>query len=103
MFCASGSVTLGAELGISAGPIGRTAAGSIDAGPSGLAPCYTYSHSKGLFAGVSLEGSIIAARTESNRAFYGKDISPREILVGTEPNPEAAMPLYAALDKVMVR
>ena len=46
MFCAQGQVTLGAELGVAAGPLGRVASGSIDAGPGGIAPCYSYSHSK---------------------------------------------------------
>ncbi|KAF0700684.1 Aste57867_8862 [Aphanomyces stellatus] len=99
-FCAQGQVNLGAELGVAAGPLGRVAAGSMEAGPGGIAPCYSYSHSKGLFIGISLEGSVIVARPDVNREFYGRDITAAELLSGQERPPVAAMPLYDALEAV---
>uniref|UniRef100_A0AAV1TNT5 FYVE-type domain-containing protein n=1 Tax=Peronospora matthiolae TaxID=2874970 RepID=A0AAV1TNT5_9STRA len=97
-FCASGQVNLGAELGVSAGPVGRVASGALEAS-SGMdvAPCYSYSHSKGLFAGISLEGSIILARPDINRSFYGKAVSVSSLLGGVESPPVAAAPLYDAI------
>ena len=43
---------------------------------------YTYSRSQGLFAGISLEGTIIATRDEANAEYYGKPVAAREILSG---------------------
>ncbi|GLD98454.1 hypothetical protein PINS_up007151 [Pythium insidiosum] len=101
-FTSKTQVSLGAELGVAAGPIGRTAAGSVEASADlDIAPCYSYSHSKGLFAGISLEGSVILTRPDINRAFYGRQITAAELLGGTEPSPVAATPLYEALHLAM--
>jgi lipid-binding SYLF domain-containing protein len=103
-FCASGQVNLGAELGISAGPVGRVAAGALEASASmDVAPCYSYSHSKGLYAGISLEGSVILSRSDVNRSFYGKAVTVAELLGGIEPPPVAAAPLYEAIRSAMER
>lgn len=58
-------------------------------------------HSKGLFAGVSLEASVIASRPEVNRAFYGMDVRPSVLLSGAFPRPKGAEPLYEALSEVL--
>lgn len=59
IFAQNQSVNLGAELGVAVGPLGRAATGNLNAGPGGMpAPAYAYAHSKGLFAGISVEGSI---------------------------------------------
>ncbi|KAJ8575612.1 hypothetical protein ON010_g3603 [Phytophthora cinnamomi] len=101
-FCASGQVNLGAELGISAGPVGRVASGALEASASmDVAPCYSYSHSKGLYAGISLEGSVILSRSDINRSFYGKAVTVAELLGGVEPPPVAAAPLYDAIRSAM--
>ncbi|ETI45952.1 hypothetical protein F443_09591 [Phytophthora nicotianae P1569] len=101
-FCASGQVNLGAELGISAGPVGRVASGALEASASmDVAPCYSYSHSKGLYAGISLEGSVILSRPDINRSFYGKAVTVPELLGGVEPPPVAATPLYEAIRAAM--
>ncbi|CAK4370705.1 unnamed protein product [Aphanomyces euteiches] len=89
-FCAQGQVNLGAELGVAAGPLGRVAAGSMEAGI-------------GLFIGISLEGSVIVARPDVNREFYGKDVTAAELLSGQERPPIAAQPLYDALEAVAIR
>lgn len=59
-------------------------------------------HSKGLFAGLSLEASVISNRTDVNEAFYGKkDVTPRQLLKGLIAPPKAAECLYSALKEVM--
>lgn len=59
VFAQKRSVNLGAELGVTVGPLGRCANGNINADSSGrIVPAYAYAHSKGLFAGISFEGSI---------------------------------------------
>ncbi|KAJ1924375.1 DUF500 super, partial [Linderina pennispora] len=69
-FTHGGNVTLGGNLSVSAGPIGRSAeaSGAI----RNIAPVFSYSKSKGLFAGVSLEGSVILERKDANAKLYGR-------------------------------
>ena len=62
-------VTLGADVGVAAGPLGRQAEADTDARLK--AEIYSYSRSRGLFAGVSLEGAGLLVNHESNEAFYG--------------------------------
>ncbi|CAM9248255.1 unnamed protein product [Chrysoparadoxa australica] len=97
-FCAQGQFSVGAEVGAAVGPLGRTGAGAVLASSSAdVAPIYTYSHSKGLFAGVSLEGAVISTRADVNHKFYGRSVAARELLAGAVPPPPAAQPLYDAL------
>jgi SH3 domain-containing YSC84-like protein 1 len=91
-------VSLGAGVGIAAGPIGRSGTGAIAVGADGdLAPILSYSASRGLFAGVSLEGTVIVARPDVNCTFYGRQVGAGELLSGAVPPPSAATPLYEAL------
>lgn len=92
-FSQGGNVTLGGNLSVSAGPVGRTA--EADVAP--IAAVYTYSKSKGIFAGVSLEGTILVEKKKTNKAFYGRDIRAHEILSEEAPPVEAA-PLYQELE-----
>ncbi|KAG6946204.1 hypothetical protein JG688_00016170 [Phytophthora aleatoria] len=62
---------------------------------------YSYSHSRGLFAGISLHGAVITARSEMNSNFYGQKLTPEEILSGSVPHPRAAQCLYDAIDQAM--
>lgn len=62
-----------------------------------MAPAYSYSHSRGLYAGVSLDGAIILSRSDVNHRFYGRLLTPMEILRGDVAPPRAAQPLYDAL------
>jgi lipid-binding SYLF domain-containing protein len=88
---------LGAEVSIAVGPLGRSGAGAVNAGDGGMAASYAYSHSRGLFAGVSMEGSVIMSRPFVNKKFYGKDVLVRDLLSGAVQSPPAAEPLYEAL------
>jgi lipid-binding SYLF domain-containing protein len=76
-FTGKGQFTLGAEIGVALGPVGRNAVAQVGIGRKGLAPILSYSHSKGLFAGVSVEGAVIAVRPDVNKNFYGINLKPR--------------------------
>jgi lipid-binding SYLF domain-containing protein len=94
-----GKFTLGADAGISAGPVGRRAEGSTDF--KFEAEIYSYSKSKGIFAGVSVQGSSIQIDHEANADFYGTcRYSPRDILEKKYiPSPPVAGRLRAVLSK----
>jgi len=80
---AAGKVTLGADMSVAAGPVGRSAEASTDLDME--AEIYSYSKSKGLFAGVSIKGASIQIDKDANQAFYDKqDISTRDILYGSD-------------------
>jgi len=80
-FAGNAQVKLGGDLSVAAGPIGRSAAADVRVG-KGLAACYSYSHSSGLFAGIALEGAVLITLDKENAKFYGRKTSPKEILYG---------------------
>jgi lipid-binding SYLF domain-containing protein len=92
-FSQKGNVTIGADVSVVAGPVGR----DLAAGVLPTAAIYTYSNSQGLFAGMSLQGAVIAARNDANDAYYGKQVTPTEILSGRVEPPARAGKLIAAL------
>lgn len=98
---ASSSVTLGAELGVAVGPVGRGATSHISSSAL-LKPAYAYAHSQGLFAGISLEGSIVNARHDLNTKFYGRNVEVQEVLKYMD-SPRAAKPLYDALNSALAQ
>jgi len=93
----SGKTKLGANAAAAAGPTGAQAT-SYDAQAMNV-DVLTYSRSKGLFAGVSLVGASMDADGDANKALYGKDISAKEIVTGSEPVVAAAKPLVSLLDE----
>ncbi|CAK4794704.1 unnamed protein product [Aphanomyces euteiches] len=91
-------LSVGAGLELAVGPLGRAGGANLNAGGSGLSGNYTYSHAKGLFAGVGLHGSTILVRGELNTAFYGREVSPMQILSGgVTPPPGSCDRLYDTL------
>jgi len=72
-------LTLGADAAVSAGPVGRHAEASTDIGMRG--EIYSYSRSKGAFAGVSLKGTVITTDKEANFAYYGRFFKAKDILI----------------------
>ena len=92
----SSKVKLGADASAAAGPKGRTAGASTDIVMR--AEMLTYSRSRGLFAGVSLEGSTLRVDGDANRLVYGKDIAAREIVKGGVEPPAAARKLIDLLN-----
>ncbi|GKY90328.1 hypothetical protein MPSEU_000006800 [Mayamaea pseudoterrestris] len=95
----SSSMQLGAELGVAVGPLGRGATGQVATGDWTLHPAYAYAHSQGLFAGISLEGSIVTVRNDVNAKFYACPCDAKELL--RQRGPKAAEPLYEALENAM--
>jgi len=71
--------TLGGDIAISAGPVGRHAEASADVLMQG--EIYSYSRSKGIFTGISLKGTIIASDSDANLAYYGHPYTSKEILL----------------------
>ncbi|OQR87967.1 hypothetical protein ACHHYP_07768 [Achlya hypogyna] len=100
-FMQKGQLSAGANIEFAAGPYGRAAGANANISAQGIAPNYTYSHSKGLFGGAGLQGSAIAARSDINKTFYGREIAPSEILTGGVDQPAAAAPLYEVIDRVL--
>lgn len=97
-FAALGSVQLGGNLSIAAGPIGRSAEASGTASHRGVSAVFSYSKTKGLFAGVSLEGSVLIERRDANKKFYRRDCSAKHILNGSIPPPPGVEPLHRVLE-----
>lgn len=99
-FAGRGQVSLGTELSLSVGPVGRTASTDVRAGDGGVTAAFSYAHSKGVFLGVSVEAGTLVTRKDANRDFYGADVSAQELLLGDYPQPKAAEPLYTAIEEV---
>src|SRR6516162_1242257 len=91
-------VKLGADVSAAAGPVGRDARAETDAQMH--AEILTYSRSRGLFAGVSLAGSVIRTDSDGNQRLYGHAVTAKYVLLrGTVPPPSAAKPLDDILTK----
>ncbi|XP_019376175.1 PREDICTED: SH3 domain-containing YSC84-like protein 1 isoform X2 [Gavialis gangeticus] len=95
-FAKGGNLTLGGNFTVAIGPLGRNLEGDVALRSS--AAVYTYCKSRGLFAGVSLEGTCLIERKETNRKFYGLDIRASAILFGDLPPPAHAEDLYKILN-----
>lgn len=74
----NGKFTLGADASVAAGPLGRSAQASTDGRLE--AEIYSYSRARGLFAGIALDGAVIAIDNRANRRVYGRDVTARMIL-----------------------
>ncbi|KZP00773.1 DUF500-domain-containing protein [Calocera viscosa TUFC12733] len=98
-FMSAGSLTLGGNMSIAVGPLGRNGEASGSLNTKGkLATMYSYSKTKGLFGGVSIEGSILVERQDANAIAYDEDVSAQQLLSGLIPPPRWADPLIRALD-----
>jgi lipid-binding SYLF domain-containing protein len=87
--------TVGGDASAAAGPVGRDASARTDAMMN--AEMLSYSRSRGLFAGISLEGATLRPDGETNRELYGHEATNREILTGDFKAPEAARRFEHAL------
>ena len=94
-FSRNDNVTIGGDVSATAGPVGR----NLQAGLTLQAAVYTYSRSQGLFAGVSLEGAVIATQKTANARYYGHPVRASNILSGRVPPPTGAEGLQAALQR----
>jgi len=89
--------TIGADASAAAGPVGRTAEAATDATLN--AEILSWSRTRGAFAGVSLNGAVLAPDESEDRKLYGHDVHSRAILEGRESAPMPQNPLTAALDR----
>ena len=94
-FAKGGNVTLGADASVAAGPVGRAAEADV----TPRAAIYTYSRSKGLFIGASLEGAVIATRSGANAHYYGRPVTAYDILHGRVAPPAGAASLRGVLGR----
>jgi lipid-binding SYLF domain-containing protein len=92
-FSQGGNVQFGGNVSVAAGPVGRT----VEAGVTPVAAVYSYSRSQGLFGGMSFEGTVIATRDEANANYYGRSVTPGQILSGKVKVPAGAKKLQKAL------
>lgn len=97
-FSQAGSITLGGNVSIAAGPVGRNAEAAGAASLKGVAGIFSYSKTKGLFAGVSLEGSAIIERKDANEKLYGQRLTAAQLLNGAIRPPPQAGPLLNILN-----
>ena len=94
----SSKTKLGGDIGIAAGPVGRRVEAATDA--QAKASIYSYSMSKGLFAGVSLEGSVISVSVKRNEQYWNKTVKARDALK-ISANDKRIKPLLTALDSLI--
>ncbi len=88
---------LGGDASVAAGPVGRDAAAGTDLKLT--AEILSYSRSKGVFAGVSLDGTVVHADKSGDRAMYGSDVPRHDVLNGSVPVPDDARRLDAELQR----
>lgn len=93
----SSKFTLGGEGEVAAGPVGRDATAQTDA--MMRAEILSWSRSRGVFAGISLQGATLRQDLDDNGAIYGRKLTNKEIVLGSMPVPNAARPLVAILNK----
>uniref|UniRef100_A0A3Q3WID4 SH3 domain-containing YSC84-like protein 1 n=1 Tax=Mola mola TaxID=94237 RepID=A0A3Q3WID4_MOLML len=95
-FTKGGNLTLGGNFTVAVGPVGRNV--EADVALRSTAAVFTYCRSRGLFAGISLEGSYLIERKETNRNFYSRDIRASAILNGDVEQPHECHDLYHILE-----
>jgi lipid-binding SYLF domain-containing protein len=92
------SAKLGGDASIAIGPVGGGAKGSVTV-PAVTADFVSFARSKGLYAGLNLEGSVLAVRDSLNVAYYGRAVGPRDIIVKRSVRNTGANALRAVLTK----
>ncbi len=96
----SSKFKLGGDAAASAGPVGRNAQAATDA--SLHAEFLTYSRSRGLFAGLDLDGTVLSQNADDTRGFYGADVPFKTVLDGEQPTPAEAKPFVRPVAKYFV-
>ena len=98
----SSSVKLGGDVSISIGPVGGGAKGAVTV-PAITADFVSFTKTTGLYAGLNLEGSVLAVRDDLNSGYYGKMITPKDIFVMKNVGNPGANGLRSALQKASFR
>jgi lipid-binding SYLF domain-containing protein len=88
----SNQFKLGADIGVAAGPVGRDAQAATDL--QMRAQILSYSRSRGLFAGVTVNGSTVRQDRDANQRFYGKPLDTRQIIFGPDPGSPAPVSIW---------
>jgi lipid-binding SYLF domain-containing protein len=94
---AADKFTIGADVSAAIGPVGRTAAADTDA--SIRAEILSYSRARGIFAGVSLDGTTITPDHEEDRKLYGREVKNGDIVRGAIPAPDGGSALISVLNR----
>lgn len=94
----NGDFTIGGDMSAAAGPVGRSSTASTDQNLE--AEIYSYSRSKGLFAGISINGSNLAINKTSNAAFYGGSVSSGQIFESSKNTSAAVVELKKTLSEL---
>jgi lipid-binding SYLF domain-containing protein len=97
----SSKFTLGADASVAAGPVGRSS--SADTDPKTQAEILTYSRSRGVFAGLALDGATLRPDEDTNAELYGNKLENQEIVMGDTQPPWAASKLRAELIRYSAR
>lgn len=92
----NGDFTVGGDASAAAGPVGRSTSANTDYKLD--AEIYSYSRSRGLFAGISINGSNLAIDKTANANFYGDDLTSKEIFNSSKSDKEAVKTLKASLN-----
>lgn len=91
----NGDVTIGGDISAAAGPVGRSTSANTDY--EFRAEVYSYSRSRGLFAGISINGTSLAIDKAANHAYYGDDMTSQDIFNDSKSNAQAVMDLKNTL------
>jgi len=93
----SSKFTIGADASVAAGPVGRTSSAETDAQLH--AELLTYSRTRGLFAGVALNGATLRPDDDANKDLYGNPMSNKDVVMGSVQAPPSAARLIGELNK----
>lgn len=97
----SSQFTLGGDVTVAAGPVGRDSTAQTDL--TLRAEILSYSRSRGAFAGLSLQGATLRQDSSTNRELYGRDVTNRDLMATEPAPPEAAQGLLATLERYSSR
>ncbi len=98
----SSSVKLGGDASVAVGPLGGGAKGSATV-PAVTADFVSFTKAKGLYAGLNLEGSVLAVRESLDHAYYGKAVTPRDIVLAHKVSNPGASKLRSELKKATAK
>ncbi|GBG28962.1 SH3 domain-containing YSC84-like protein 1 [Hondaea fermentalgiana] len=101
-FTGDKQISFGGSASLAVGPVGRNAEASVGLSDNKkIVPAYSYSLAKGAYIGGTLEGAILKVNDSDNREFYGRDVTPAEILGGHVDPPPICNVLYETLHEIM--
>jgi hypothetical protein len=94
-------ISIGAELSVAAGPLGS--GGAFDMGFKDKSPAWAYTKSKGFYAGIQLDGTVVIERKDENERFYGRKIKAVELIHAAVSRPRSTNGLVSTIEKAEMR